>query len=50
MDDVEDTEMSNDTRRWLNNNADWIRTIHKRVEPDSDVDIDTEDMSWEDNW
>jgi hypothetical protein len=49
---ISDTEMLESTRKWFNENADWLPHIHKTVESDiKNVELnDSDEMSWEDSW
>lgn len=52
VEDVEDTEMSEEQRKWFNNNAEWVDHLDRVVESDNDsVDMDADDdYSWENDW
>lgn len=51
--DVGDTEMSESTRKWFNNNARWMPHIDRKVESMGDeveVELEDEDDDWADDW
>jgi len=48
VDDISETSMDDDTRRYFNDNADWLEELSRNVDS-VDVDIDTDD-NWEDDW
>jgi len=46
---IEETDVSDEDRKWFNNNADWMPLLKRKVEKNDDVDIDiAEDDSWMD--
>lgn len=46
---MDETEMSDEDRKWFNKNADWMPLLKRKVEKNEDVDIDVaEDDSWMD--
>lgn len=49
--DVEDTEITEEQRKYFNKNADWLPHIDRTVGSSSeDVDLDLDDESWTDDW
>jgi len=48
--DVDDTGLTEDTRKWLNEDKDWLPHISKEINSNNEeVDLDVED-GWEDDW
>lgn len=50
--DFEHWEMKEDTRKWFNENADWLPYIDKTIKSDGDeVEVElAEDEDWTDDW
>lgn len=49
---IEETEMSEEDRKWFNNNADWIPHISRKASGDDMIDIEVDDrFGWmEEEW
>lgn len=46
---MDETDMSDEDRKWFNKNADWMPLLKRKVEKNDDVDINVaEDDSWMD--
>lgn len=51
LEDMDKTEMSEEQRKWFNENVDWLEHIDRTVESSSsDVELELEDDDWTDDW
>lgn len=48
MDEIDNTELSEDDRQYLNDNASWLEHISRKVDA-PDIDIE-DDSDWADDW
>lgn len=51
FEDVDKTGLSESTRKWLNEEKNWLPHIDKKIESNGNVDLDLdEDDDWADDW
>lgn len=51
VDRIEDTETSEESREWFNNNADYLPDLMKTVSSSAnDVDLDVDNDDWTEDW
>lgn len=49
--DVDKTGLSEETRKWLNKNKDWIQHIDREINSrEEEIDLGVEDEDWTDDW